>query len=415
MSVYSSVAIILSLAVLVSYVNHCFIKMHSTIAMMTAALSVSIILSVLNLFGLHHLHQEVTAVIRDIPFHKLVMQFMLGFLLFAGALTVDLTHLRKQKWEIALLSCVSTIISAFLIAGAVYYLLRFFNINLAFIYCLLFGSLISPTDPIAVLAIFKQVGAPKTLETAVTAEALFNDGVGVVLFLTAYHVAFSHGVTTTSSVLWLFFREAIGGIVYGLILGLITCWLIKPIKDFKLEMMLTIALVLGAYTFAQTLFISGPLAMVVAGIMVANYRRQETMNSESRRYLENTWEMIDEMLNMLLFLLLGFEILVIHFTLIEIMIALAIIPIVLFVRFLTVALPMNLLRPWRHVIPHSISILTWGGLRGGLAVALAFSLPITGGGARSWLLAFTYAVVVFSILVQGTTIKGLVKRARGQA
>jgi len=281
---------------------------------------------------------------------------------------------------------------------------------LNFAYCMLFGSLISPTDPIAVLSIFKEIGAPKKLETLVSAEALFNDGVGVVLFITSLSVAFTTTHPTVVTVLSLFFREAIGGIIYGLIMGWLLCWLIKPIQDRNIEILLTIALVTGGYTFAQSILISGPLAMVTAGIFLANYKRDVIMLPKNRAALNNFWELIDELLNTVLFLLLGFEVLVIHTTAMHVLVALIMIPLVLLVRYITVVIPIAFIKPWRKSMPYTISILTWGGLRGGLAVALALSIPK--GDVRSWILTLTYAVVVFSILVQGTTMKSLAKKAR---
>ena len=410
MSLFNTVAIILFIAMVITYINHRFIKLHTTIATMAAALIVSIIISLLNHIGLHEYHHEVREFVAHIDFHKLVMNFMLGLLLFAGSLTIDLTQLKQQRLEIGVLAFVSTIASAFIIATVLYYLLQLFGVPMGYAYCLLFGSLISPTDPIAVLAIFKQVGAPKNLETAVSAEALFNDGVGVVLFITAYHVAFGGGHVHAGDVIWLFCREAIGGLIYGIVFGYILCVLLRPLRDMKLEIMFSIIMVIAAYALAQSIEISGPLAMVAAGIFVANFRRHETLLPLSRHYMENIWEMIDEILNTVLFLLLGFEILVVNYDWTKIIVSLCVIALTLLVRYLVVALPMTALRPWRQKIPYSISILSWGGLRGGLAVALALALPA--GEIRSWILALTYAVVVFSILVQGTTIKPLVRLSR---
>jgi monovalent cation:H+ antiporter, CPA1 family len=409
MTVYAYSAIIITLAVIICYLNHRFIKLQATIAIMASALLLSIILIILNLLGLTVIHAEVVTFFQHLDFNALVMDFMLGVLLFAGALTIDLSHFKSQKVEIGVLTCVSTIASAFLVAGGMYYLLQLMGFYLNFAYCMLFGSLISPTDPIAVLSIFKEIGAPKKLETLVSAEALFNDGVGVVLFITSLSVAFTTTHPTVVSVLTLFFREAVGGIIYGLIMGWLICWLIKPIQDHNVEILLTIALVTGGYTFAQSILISGPLAMVTAGIFLANYKRNETMLPKNRAVLNNFWEIIDELLNTILFLLLGFEVLVIHTTAMNILVALIMIPLVLFVRYITVVIPIAFIKPWKKSMPYTVTILTWGGLRGGLAVALALSIPK--GDVRSWILTLTYAVVVFAILVQGTTMKKIAKKA----
>lgn len=407
MTVYSYIAIILTLAIIVSYINQRFIKMQTTIAVMVAALIISVVLTISGKLGFHTIHNHITNMVLKMQFHDLVMNFMLGLLLFAGALTINLSRLRSQKWEIAILAIFSTIASAFIIGSILYVLLRLFNVNINFVYCVLFGSLISPTDPVAVLATFKQFNAPKKLETAVVAESLFNDGVAVVLFMTAYHAAYSGNPVTTWGVILLFAREAVGGIIFGAVFGWILCLLLKPLRDIKLEILLTIILVIGAYTLAQDIVISGPLAMVIAGIFVANYKRHEIVSPLSRQYLETIWEIIDELLNTVLFLLLGFEILIVHYDWRKIVISIIVIALVLITRFVTVAVPMKMLQPWREKIPFTISILTWGGLRGGLAVALALALPE--GEVRSWLLALTYAVVLFSIIIQGTTIKYLVK------
>jgi monovalent cation:H+ antiporter, CPA1 family len=409
MGVFAYSSIIITVAVIISYLNHRFIRLQATIAIMSSALLLSLILIILDAFGINVLHGDIIRFFRHLDFHALVMNFMLGLLLFAGALTIDLTHFKSQKVEIAVLTSISTIASAFLVAAGTYYLLQWMGFHFAFVYCMLFGSLISPTDPIAVLAIFKKLHTPKKLETLVSAEALFNDGVGVVLFVTTLSVAFSTTHPTVGGVLTLFFKEAVGGIAYGLVLGWLLCWLIKPIYDHKVEILLTIALVTGGYTFAQSIGISGPLAMVTSGIFIANYQRDVVMTVKNREMLNAFWELIDELLNTVLFLLLGFEILAIHFTTLRVVAALAIIPLVLLIRYVTVAIPIACLRPWRRSIPYTISILTWGGLRGGLAVALALSIPV--GGVRAWIVTLTYAVVVFSIVIQGTTMTSLAKLA----
>jgi len=410
MTPLSYIIILVCAAVMIGYVNHRFIGLHTTIATMVSALVISLIMLFLSRVGLSSWHIALRHFVESLHFHQLVMNFMLGLLLFAGALTINLNLLKAQKWEIALLALVGTILSAFIIGGILYGLLHLIGLPLDFAYCMIFGSLISPTDPIAVLAIFKQLHAPQKLETAVAAESLFNDGVGVVLFITAYHVAFTGENVSTVSVLGLFLREAVGGIIFGIVFGWILCQLLRPLRDIKLEVILSVGLVIGAYSLAQKLEISGPLAMVAAGIMVANYKRHLTLLPLSRHYLETIWEMIDEVLNMVLFLMLGFEILIVHYDWRKLVITLIMIAATLLTRYVIVAIPMTALRPWREKIPYTISILTWGGLRGGLAVALVLALPQ--GEVRSWLLALTYGIVLFSILVQGTTIKWLISSSK---
>lgn len=409
---YTHIAMIITLAVAISYLNHRFIKLHSTIAVMASALILSILCLLVSKLGIYPLHEKLEGFITHIDFHSLVMNFMLGLLLFAGALTIDLTHLKKLKLEVAILSIFSTIASAFIIAALLYlFIVVWLGYSFPFIYAFLFGSLISPTDPIAVLAIFKQVGASKNLETLVSAEALFNDGVGVVLFVTSFAIAFTTTTqVTASSVVILFLREAVGGLVYGVVLGWVVANLMKAIDDSQVEILLSIALVTGGYTLAQRMGISGPLAMVASGIFIANYKRETLMSAFTRRRLESFWELIDELLNIILFLLLGFEILLVHFTPIRVVIGACAIPIVMFSRYITVAIPTYFFKKYRgRQEPYTLSILTWGGLRGGLAVALALTVP--SGVVRTELLVLTYSVVLFSILVQGLTIKSLVQKS----
>jgi CPA1 family monovalent cation:H+ antiporter len=376
---------------------------------MTSALLISILFLILSKLGMSFSHDQIMLFMAKVKFSQLVMHFMLGLLLFAGALTIDLSHLREEKVEIAILTIISTVVSAFLVAFLVYGLLHLLGIPLKFVYCMLFGSLISPTDPIAVLALFKKLGIPKRLETIVSAESLFNDGVGVVLFLTTFKLAFAGVPATIPNVMGLFLQEAAGGVVYGLVVGFVIYWLLRPINDSKVEILLTLALVFGSYTFAQAIGISGPLAMVVAGIFVANYKRSEAMSVSNRAQLNNFWELVEEVLNTILFLLLGFELLIIHFDLASVTAAILVIPLVLLVRYITVALPITIIKPWRQHTPYTISILTWGGLRGGLAVALALLIPP--GHIRDVILTYTYAVVLFAILVQGNTMTRYVKLA----
>ena len=409
MTIVQYAAIIISAAVVISYLNYRYIKMQATIAIMASALLLSLILLLTKWFGVTSLRYLAQSFVLHIDFHRLVMNFMLGLLLFAGSLTINISHFRSQKIEIGVLTSITTILSAFLIAFLTYLFLGLIGVHFDFIYCMLFGSLISPTDPVAVLAIFKKLGTPKRLETLVSSESLFNDGVGVVLFVTCYQVAFSSQAATVSGVIGLFFKEAAGGVLYGMLLGWICCLLMKPVNDHKVKILLTIALVTGGYTLAQALQISGPLAMVAAGIIVSNYKRGETMSKFSRGELNNFWELIDELLNTVLFLLLGLELLVVTFDWRKFVALFVMIPLVLLVRYITVATPMAVLSRWRRRMPYTISILTWGGLRGGLAVALALSIP--SGDVRDWILALTYGVVVFSIVVQGTTISGLVRLA----
>lgn len=407
MTVYSLIFYLIAIALLFSYVNFRFIKLHPTIAMMTASLIISIIVILIGSAGFHGVESIITNDVRKINFNFLLMNCMLSFLLFSGALGVELSEIKSQKWEVGILSVFTTITTAFLVGFAVYYLLDWLNVHLNFVYCMLFGSLISPTDPIAVVAIIRKIGAPKSLEVQLAGESLFNDGVGIVLFLTTLSVAFTTTHVTAMSVILLFFKEAVGGIVYGLIVGWIGCWLIKPIYNKNIIIFITIAITTGAYALAQAYDISGPLAMVVAGICIGNCPLK---TDSCKEVLLGFWEIIDELLNAFLFLLIGFECLLVTFNDDVFFASIITIVIVLIIRLITVALPISLFKLKRRYFPNVISILTWGGLRGGLAVALALSIPKSA--AHDIILQLTFAVVIFSILIQGTTVKSLVAHSK---
>lgn len=396
------------IAVLLGYVNHRFIRMQATIAIMTASLMISFILIVMQHFGLFNV-TAANALVQRADFQHLLLNGMLGFLLFAGALTIDYESLKNQKWEIGLLASLSTICSTIIIGFATFYVLPLIGIHIPLLYCMLFGALISPTDPIAVLATFKKINAPKKLSACVAGESLFNDGVGIVIFTTLTELVFQHADVTATNVFMLFMKEAVGGLGYGLVLGIFTCWLIKPIRDSKIVILLTLAMVSAGYSFALWMDISGPLAMVVLGIFIGNKLRQEkSINLFSE--VETFWEVIDEVLNAILFMLIGFEIMVIRVDTKEFIAILLLIPTVLLVRLLTVSVPMKLLQFKRRHLPNMIAILTWGGLRGGLALALALSLPADP--RVNPIIAITYGIVTFSVIIQGLTIKPLADKAR---
>lgn len=404
---------LITVAILIAYFNHRFIKLQATIALMVATLFISIVLLLLDkFFGLYDFEQQILTTLNSLDFENLLINGMLSFLLFAGALTIDLHSLKDQRWEIFTLSSLGTILSAFLVAIGTYYLLPLIGIHLNLIYCLLFGALISPTDPIAVLATFKQLQAPAKLSTTVAGESLFNDGVGIVMFISFYHVAFSHEPISSTSVLLLFLQQAIGGILYGILLGYIGSFLIKHADEHKIEILITIAIATGGYALAQASHISGPLAMVVAGIIIGTHARQYAMSEQAKLVIDQFWEIIDELLNCVLFLLIGFELLPIAKGNKYLLAGLFAIPLVLIVRGITVILPMSFFKLKHNYSPYMTQILIWGGLRGGLAVALALSLPP--GNYRQLILAMTYAVVTFSVIVQGLTMAPMVKFALKQ-
>jgi CPA1 family monovalent cation:H+ antiporter len=396
------------LAAVFAYINHRFIKWPPTIGIMVLSLSSSMLLVV---FGSSHslLSTKAVQLASSIDFRDVLMNFMLNFLLFAGAIHIDASKLKKQRWPIIILSTLGILISTILVGVAVYYLFQLFQRPIPLIYCLLFGSLISPTDPIAVLAILKDAKIPSSLEVKISGESLFNDGVAVVIFITIAEVARS-GIEDISviSVGKLFLREAVGGLLFGAVLGYAGYYALRSVDDYKVEVMVTLAIVMGGYLIAGHMHVSGPLAMVVAGIITGNKVSEEILSDISRDYLEKFWELIDEILNAVLFLMIGLEMLIIKINVTIMIIGTISILIVLIARWLSVFFPILLLRSKNHFEKHVVAILTWGGLRGGLSVALALSLSPDM--HRDEFVLITYMIVVFSILVQGLSIGALAKR-----
>ncbi len=401
MSLFGLVSILLSLAALFAYFNHRFIGLPNGIGIMLIGLLMSLFLVALNKLGWIETTQ-IEAIFAQVDFDEAVMNGMLSFLLFAGALHVDINRLAAVKFTIAILATIGVVISSVIISWVSFYIFQLFGIDVPYLYCLVFGVLISPTDPIAVMGILKKVGAPKSIEVTITGESLFNDGVAVVLFIAVLGVATGQSEPTLGSIGGLFLHEAVGGAVFGVVLGYVGYRMLKSIDNYQVEMLITIAMVTGGYSLAQYWHLSGPIAIVVAGLMTGNRGRRLAMSDTTRNRLDNFWELIDEVLNAVLFLLIGVEILLIQFLPSYIYSALLIIPLVLVSRFISVGLPVSLLKFKHSYSPHVIKILTWGGLRGGISVALVLSLPPST--YREPLIAATYAVVLFSILVQGLTV-----------
>ena len=412
MNIYYAFSILMTLAIIIAYLNYHLIKMQTTSAILVGSLILSLVLLILHKLGISHFEIQLEQFTARLHFHDLLINGMLSFLLFAGALTIDWPDwpaFKKQRWEILIMASLGTILSTLLVALLSYFILQWLHLPLPFKYCILFGALISPTDPIATLATIKNMHAPKKLEVIIAGESLFNDGVGIVIFITAYAFAFGNIQPTIHSVTILFAQQTLGGLAYGWLLGWFAHYLIRRVSDHKLHILITIAIVTGGYTLAQLIKISGPLAMVVAGMFVGNACRTNETNEMSYTILENFWEIIDEILNVLLFLLIGFEILIIYHDIHQWLICLIGIPLVLLVRCITIALPMTFFKHINQYPPQTIKILIWGGLRGGLAVALALSLPQNH--YRDLILSMTYAVVLFAVLIQSTTIKYLVKHS----
>ena len=403
------VALLVTLTALFSYINHRFIKLPTTIGVMVLAMVLSLILMSLGELGYAPVEKRAEAIIGGIDFNQVLMQGMLSLLLFAGALHVNLEELAQKKWPIGILATVGVVASTFLVGIASWLVLDVFGISISLLYCLLFGALISPTDPIAVLGILKSAKAPKSLEIKIAGESLFNDGIAVVVFAILLGLAVGGEEVTLSGVALLFAEEALGGIVFGLVIGYVAYLLLKSIDSYDVEILITLALVLGGYALAIHLHVSGPIAMVVAGLMIGNHGRRLAMSDTTREHLDTFWELIDEILNAMLFVLIGLEMIILTFERDHLLASLLVIPIVLLARLACVGVPVHVMRRRFGFTfsPHAIKIMTWGGLRGGISVALALSLPL--GPERQIVLALTYIVVLFSILVQGLTVGKLIK------
>jgi len=404
---FNTIAILITVAALFSYLNQRFIRLPTTIGLMMIALGLSVALVLIGALGWPALRLDAETFLRGIDFHETLMQGMLSFLLFAGALHVNLSDLRQQKWIIALLATLSVVISTVLIGAFTYWLLNLLDLQLPFIYCLVFGALISPTDPIAVLGILKTTHAPKTLKTKITGESLFNDGVGVIIFMALTAIAAGNQPVTPGNVALMFAIETFGGIAFGLTIGGIAYFLLRSINNYSVEVLITLALVTGGYALASALHLSGPIAMVVAGLLIGNHGRRSAMSESTRLQLDAFWELVDELLNAILFVLIGLEVLILNFKTSYFQAVLLLVPAVLLARLVSVSVPILLLRSMRQFSPGIIPILTWGGLRGGISVALALSLPL--GPERETILAITYLIVVFSITVQGLTIGRVIR------
>ena len=408
MELLNLAAILITLSALFSYVNHRFIGLPTTIGVMLIALVFSLTLILIGSLGIAQFDDVAERLLSKVDFDTTLMHGMLSFLLFAGALHVDLGDLRQQRWVVTSLATVGVMISTSIIGVVTWFLLNWLGIGIPFIFCLLFGALISPTDPIAVLATLKSVGIAKSLETKIAGESLFNDGIGVVLFLVIAGLALDPGTVSAGTATLLFVREAVGGVFFGLGLGYAGFFLLRTVDNYQVEILITLAMVMGGYALATALHTSGPIAIVVAGLLIGNRGRVLAMSDRTREHLDTFWELVDEVLNAVLFVLIGLEVLVLQFTGEYLIAGLLMIPLVLLARTISVGLPISLLRLRRDFSPHVVKILVWGGIRGGISVALALSLPPSP--TRDVIVVMTYIVVVFSITVQGLTIGAVAKR-----
>ncbi|MFD0761756.1 cation:proton antiporter [Lutibacter aestuarii] len=408
MSLFAIASILIVISALFGYLNVRYLRLPNTIGLMVITIIFTLLILATSFVDDTLLEHE-KQLISQIDFKTVLLDVMLSFLLFAGALHTNFQQLKIQRKPILTFATFSTITSTFLVGVLVYFLLQMLTLEVDFIYCLLFGALISPTDPIAVLGILKQVGAPKNLETKIVGESLFNDGVGVVVFLTIYQIAKGGGDVTFMHVAEMFLVEVIGGIGLGFLLGWITYKLLKSIDDYDVEVIITIAAVMGGTVLAQYLHLSAPLAMVTAGLIVGHDTvRQTTMSKTTEQYVDKFWELIDILLNTILFVMIGMEILILTYNHQYILAGIFCVPTLLLARYLSLMLPIKLFAKKLDFVPNTNLIMTWGGLRGGISIALALSL--TSEMHRDLFLVITYIVVVFSIIGQGLTVGKLIKR-----
>jgi CPA1 family monovalent cation:H+ antiporter len=411
MDYFLIITILVSLAAAFGYINVRFLKLPNTIGLMLITIVFTLAVFGLSYFDATLLNAE-KYIITQIDFRSVLLDIMLSFLLFAGALHTNFEQLKVQRWPVLVFATLGVLASTFLVGIVMFYVLQLTGLEVNFIYCLLFGALISPTDPIAVLGILKKANVPKKLEVKIVGESLFNDGVGVVIFLTIFQIAASGpGNIGVADVAKLFGLEVIGGILLGAFLGWITYRLLKSIDDYDIEVIITLATVMAGTAIAHELHVSAPLAVVTAGLIVGNDTvRGSAMSKVTETYVDKFWELIDILLNTILFVLIGMEMLVIAFEVKYIVAGLLAIPIVLACRYLSLLFPIKFFEKKLDFVPKTNLIMTWGGLRGGISIALA--LGLTADMHRDLFLVITYVVVIFSILVQGLTVGKLVKKLK---
>lgn len=403
-------AVFLVLTALLVYVNARFVRLPTTIGVMAIALVVSLAIVALDrLDVMQWARRYEESLLQSIDFSDVLMEGMLSVLLFAGATHIDFSRLRERRWQVYSLAFLGTLLSSGIVGIGLWLVLPGVGLQLSLLHCLLFGALISPTDPIAVLAILKSAGAPADLETVIAGESLFNDGMAIVLFSLFVGVLADHALPTAVSVGLLFVREVGGGVILGLALGFGVYRLMRTIDDYEVEVLLMLATVIGGYALALHLHVSGPLAMVLCGLVIGNRGREYAMSETTRRYVDVFWELLDDILNAVLFVLIGMEVVVLSFSAELLKAGAAAIVLTLVARSLAVGLPVGVFSEAMRLPARSARVLTWGGLRGGISVALALSLP--GGPERDAIVTLTYCVVVFSILVQGLTISRVVERS----
>jgi CPA1 family monovalent cation:H+ antiporter len=419
-SLFSLMSLLISLAAVLSYINYRFVKLPTTIGVMLVALIASLALVLVGPFA-GGVREQAAALVSRIDFNQVVLHGMLAFLLFAAAIHVNLEELGREWLTIGSLAVFGTVASTFIVGIVTWLVLGWLGLGIPILHGLLFGALISPTDPIATLGIMKSVGAPRQLEVQVAGESLFNDGLGVVVFLVLLQLSGLGGAVGNGgaaprpigvgAVGLLLLEEVGGALVLALVAGFITYKMLKRVDNYQVEVMLTLALAMGLYALADALHLSAPIAVVVAGLFVGNQGRALAMTEKTREHVDTFWELVDEILNVVLFLLIGLELLVLPVERRWLLAGVLAIPIVLAARWLSVAGIIGSIGRMKAQSKGAIVVLTWGGLRGAISVAMALSLPATS--SRSLVLTLTYFVVVFSILVQGLTIGRVVRKTSG--
>lgn len=411
MELYYTFSILIVLASFFAYLNLRFLKLPGTIGIMIIAVLVSIAIRLLGDEYFPETTKEFFELIRTFDFNEILMGAMLNFLLFAGALHINISDLREHKWPILTYASVSVVLSAFIIAGLFYAVAPMLGIQIPFIYCLLFGTLISPTDPIVVLGILKEAKVPKMIETKITGESLFNDGVAVVMFAVVLKMATDTTFDASfASISKLFLLEAGGGILLGALLGFTASNVMKKIDDYKVSVLITLSIVMGGFLIAKQLHFSSPLAMVIAGLIIGNYGKAVAMSETTRDYLSKFWELIDEILNAILFLFIGFELLMLPDLQEQLLLGVVAIFICLLARTLAIFIPASTLLRKNVYSNGSLTTMVWGGIRGGVSIALVMSIPNSVGEIKDILLEVTYIVVLFSIVVQGLTVGRVAKK-----
>ena len=411
MELYYTFSVLIVLASIFAYLNLRFLKLPSTIGIMIIAILVSVGIRLIGNEYFPDTTRDMYQLMQDFDFNEILMGAMLNFLLFAGALHINVYDLKEHKWPILTYASVSVVLSAFIISGILYVVAPYLGIHIPYIYCLLFGTLISPTDPIVVLGVLKEAKVPKMIETKITGESLFNDGVAVVMFAVVLKIATDHTFEADfASVSGLFLLEAGGGILLGALLGYTASLVMKKIDDYKLSVLITLSIVMGGFLIAKQLHFSSPLAMVIAGLIIGNYGKRVAMSETTQDYLNKFWELVDEIMNAILFLFIGFELLMLPDLEEQLLLGFVAIFICLIARTLAIFLPASTILRKNTFTQGSLITMVWGGIRGGVSIALVMSIPNSAGEIKEILLEVTYIVVLFSIVVQGLTVGKVAKK-----